>query len=460
MRTRHLVLLGFLAGNIAWARPAYELYGDGIAALKRKDCQAAISSLKKAIKKDSKETPKKRTYGMASTPYYPHLQLAKAFACAGDREKALAELAISERQGAYEGSEIRSLRASLTPPTPEPTAPRPTPSKPPPTRTATEDLSAGKAALKRGDTAAARTWFKRALAKDQTNREAKRLLQRLDQEEKVASLLSRARRAFQGTETDSAKPLLAEVLRLDPGNREALLLKRRLDEASAPPEPAPTKSPKEMAADLLLRAKKAQAAGRLDEASDLLRQASRLIPGDLTVVRRLAKVERLRTEARQRAESRQAIDEAKRLMRAGDLNRAKVLAAKAASLDLAGGEARALLTAIEAKLRAKHREPVPSPDEAVHQKLKLGVKAYFEGRYDDAIAYLSGIQATGRAAALTQVYLGAAYYSRYLLEGEQDRNLLASATSAFRRSRGIDAGVAPDPALFPPAIVDAWKNAL
>jgi len=87
-----------------------------------------------------------------------------------------------------------------------------------------------------------------------------------------------------------------------------------------------------------------------------------------------------------------------------------------------------------------------------------GVQAYFEGRYDDALAPLQQASSSLPRDAALRAYLGCAFYKKYLLSKGTDPALKQQAEEAFRAAAAADRAFSLDPRYFPPKIVAFYKE--
>jgi hypothetical protein len=96
--------------------------------------------------------------------------------------------------------------------------------------------------------------------------------------------------------------------------------------------------------------------------------------------------------------------------------------------------------------------PPPAP-------LVAGARAFFGAQYQQAVSLLAGADGLpGKAGAHALVLRAAARHALYLLGGERDAGLLASAQADARASRRLDPGLAPDPAVFSPRFIDLFRQ--
>ena len=103
-------------------------------------------------------------------------------------------------------------------------------------------------------------------------------------------------------------------------------------------------------------------------------------------------------------------------------------------------------------------ESVGGADEVVRvaaeRKARGAAVLQLRGRYDEAIADLEdALPAISRRPA-AHLYLGWAYYARYLAEGETDGTLVGRATEAIGEALRLDPGVEADRRFVSPRLVD------
>lgn len=466
-----------LAGRMAGAEEAYQSYEAGVKALNSGNCQAAVSSFQAAIAKDGKESAKKRTYGMNFIQYYPHVYLAKALACAGDKAKAMEEVQIAESQGAYRGGEIASIKAQIATPTPAPTTPTPpptvtTPSVDPKLAAAQKAADAGFAAYQKKDWERAVASFKEALANDGANAQAKKYLplalKEQAKKQQVDGAVAAAQSFFNSKKFVEAKAKADEALRLDPQNTVALDLSRRAaDEALKAPTPTldAAAQAKEKAAEEAKLGKQAALSGDWPGAFDHYTAANRLDPGNADIIQALAEASKEKDKAELARKADGEIKQARDLMAASSYSEAKKHADQALALDPGNQDARRLLSDINAAL-ARAVPPTTPPSTATatpvagaaKEKLRDGVRAFYSGKYDDALEKLGNARADLQALPAFHLYVGASYFSKYLLAGEQDASLKQNAVAEFKRARELDPAFRPDPKVLSPRIVEAFQT--
>jgi len=120
-----------------------------------------------------------------------------------------------------------------------------------------------------------------------------------------------------------------------------------------------------------------------------------------------------------------------------------------------------------AELAAAARPPSPSATPSASPvrgpapaELLAGAKAFFAAQYPQTVALLAGADGLpGKAGAQGLMLRAAARQALYLMGGEKDAGLLASAQADARASRRIDPQAVPDPQAFSPRFVELFRQA-
>ena len=95
------------------------------------------------------------------------------------------------------------------------------------------------------------------------------------------------------------------------------------------------------------------------------------------------------------------------------------------------------------------------------EPLRLGLEAYFGGRYEQAEQQFDAYLANhGRKIALAHFFRGAAHASRYYLSGEQDKQQRESALADFRASQNDSAQFQPPGQAIAPKILSLYSQAV
>lgn len=104
--------------------------------------------------------------------------------------------------------------------------------------------------------------------------------------------------------------------------------------------------------------------------------------------------------------------------------------------------------------------PTASPTRApVPEELRAGAQAFFAAQYPQTVALLAGADALpGKAGAQSLMLRAAARHALYLIGGEKDQSLLASAQTDVRASKRLDPQAGPDPQAFSPRFVELFKQ--
>ncbi len=102
---------------------------------------------------------------------------------------------------------------------------------------------------------------------------------------------------------------------------------------------------------------------------------------------------------------------------------------------------------------------LPAPAARMSPELLNGARAYFEGRYAEALRYLSQTQGQPpRAMARSHLLRAAARFSLFRSGGERDARLSVEAAHDVAACRKADPNLAPDPNYFSPAFSAFFKS--
>jgi hypothetical protein len=132
------------------------------------------------------------------------------------------------------------------------------------------------------------------------------------------------------------------------------------------------------------------------------------------------------------------------------------------------------LEAVSKEAVRKRAEPTPTPRPTATPsapptaspsrmppppELLAGARAFFGAQYPQAVALLAGAdRLPGRAGAQGLMLRAAARHALYLIGGEKDAGLLASAQADARAARRLDPRTGPDPQAFSPRFVDLFQQ--
>jgi len=94
----------------------------------------------------------------------------------------------------------------------------------------------------------------------------------------------------------------------------------------------------------------------------------------------------------------------------------------------------------------------PSPE------LLNGAKAYFEGRYEEALRYLSQTQGSARVMAQSHLLRAASRFALFRAGGEKEARLTQDAAQEVAACRKADPSLMPDPNYFSPAFAAFFKS--
>jgi len=104
--------------------------------------------------------------------------------------------------------------------------------------------------------------------------------------------------------------------------------------------------------------------------------------------------------------------------------------------------------------------PAAEPPGAPPAALLRAARAYFDGRYEEALALLARpLELRGRAAAQSHLFRAAARFALFRLGREQDAALRDQAAQDVAACRRADATLRPDPQSFSPAFGDFFRRA-
>ena len=122
----------------------------------------------------------------------------------------------------------------------------------------------------------------------------------------------------------------------------------------------------------------------------------------------------------------------------------------------AAARAAASLPAPPAVSPSAAAEPPGAPPAA----LLRAARAYFEGRYEEALAMLARpIDVRGRAAAQSHLFRAAARFALFRMGRERDAALRDQAVQDVAACRRADAALRPDPQSFSPAFAEFFRRA-
>jgi hypothetical protein len=110
------------------------------------------------------------------------------------------------------------------------------------------------------------------------------------------------------------------------------------------------------------------------------------------------------------------------------------------------------------RLRQSLSERVARVEGEARQRYSEGARAYFEGRYDEALSALDEASATVADDADLHAFIGCALYKKYLLDRSQDPSLKTRAEKAFRDALAIKADYRLDTRHFPPKVIAFFRE--
>lgn len=129
----------------------------------------------------------------------------------------------------------------------------------------------------------------------------------------------------------------------------------------------------------------------------------------------------------------------------------------AASPAAVDSTARALRQDLE-RLRRSVSDRVARGEDAARQRYSEGARAYFEGRYDEALSALDEASATVADDADLHAFIGCALYKKFLLDRSRDLSLKTRAEKAFRDALAIKSDYRLDTRHFPPKVVAFFRE--
>ncbi|MCI0699299.1 hypothetical protein L0337_45765 [candidate division KSB1 bacterium] len=179
-----------------------------------------------------------------------------------------------------------------------------------------------------------------------------------------------------------------------------------------------------------------------DKAEEAFLTAARLNKAEAARGRRyLDQIAAHRGATATRERAAQLLNESVALYNHGDLKAAKNKLLNVQRLDRANAPANDYLTKI-AQAENVARE---------------GIKAFFEGDYDDSIAKLSAAAQQYRVEASLQAILGCAYAAKYLLSGRAEQASYDHAAEKFARAKELDKNYKLDDRYISPAIIELFN---
>jgi hypothetical protein len=110
------------------------------------------------------------------------------------------------------------------------------------------------------------------------------------------------------------------------------------------------------------------------------------------------------------------------------------------------------------RLRRSVSDRVARGEDAARQRYSEGARAYFEGRYDEALSALDEASATVADDADLHAFIGCALYKKFLLDRSQDPSLKTRAEKAFRDALAIKSDYRLDTRHFPPKVIAFFRE--
>ncbi len=448
-------------------------YLRGVDELKKGHCMTAITEIAKALGYKAHASKYSLTHGMHGIGYFPHYQLARAYACQKQYKLAIDALGKCESEGVYKGDDLKRLRGEyereLQKRSEQPA------SAPEPVSAERELLSLAANALKEGRLTGARELALEALDKEPGSADAKALLKQVESAIQAKSraeaerLLKNGREALSKGDVDGAERIAKQVLALDPGSKEAVSLQEEvlrakqmvlLRRATAALKEMHWEEARRLAkqADALLtgseEARKILKEIEIDQAVEmsLARASQKKRRGDLDGAR--SELEGSLRQFPRRQELRRALSELKRLQ-------ARTARSELENNPAVGAVVRgpaAPQTADSSHPNGIGRASGAYEDAGIPHVLAAclirGIRAYHTGHYRQAIDTLTTCKS--QDAGLRRFYEGASSFTLYLLSDREDLAAKREAIERFRQATA--AGFEPEADLFLPELLETYRD--
>ena len=94
----------------------------------------------------------------------------------------------------------------------------------------------------------------------------------------------------------------------------------------------------------------------------------------------------------------------------------------------------------------------------VEKKIRDGIVAFFEGNYDQSIEQLTDAARDFDSNVNIYAFLGCAYAAKYLLLGEEDKELYESAINKFNKVKELDPNYQLDERYISPTIIKIFSG--
>lgn len=303
------------------------------------------------------------------------------------------------------------------------------------TRREESAFNEGVSAFKSGDFSTARSRMQEVVGLNGKYRgEAQRYLDQIDQAEREQRAFNEAVRAFQDGRFNEAQSGFQQVVRMNgPHKDEAQRYLGQIEAAA-----------KELAAfnDAVSKYEQKDYEG----ARAAFQQVINLRGAHASEARSyLARIETRGQDPKQAA--RQFVADARTAIGRKDYQAAVEKLKAAEALDPSNRDARQLLGQVE--------------ELAAEQPLRGGLRAYFEGNYEEAESQLTTyLNNNGRKRALAYFFRGAAHGSRFFLSGEQDAQQKQQALADFRALQPDARRFRPPEKYVPPKILALYSEAV
>ncbi len=406
MRLIRIIVLVLLCANcLVLAAEWYVSYENAVEAIQKQQWQRAVDLLNAAIAEKSDSKANAKTYGLRFIDYFPYLYRGIAFYHLGDYGRALEDLKKEERFGELgRATKDKGARQKLQQylnllDQQKGAAEKPPESKPPETqRPSIEPLfNEGVALFNQKNFDAAREKFNAVLQAEPNHAQAAIYLKRIEDE------IERARVAQ------------AEQEKREQINQEfsaGVELYKKQDIAGAE---------KRFQNVLALESSHGEAAKYLD------------------LIRRDKKTSEIVAPTKSEPTVDTAFDTAVALFESGDYKKAKER-----FLQVRASDARAndyLKTIADAE-----------------QKMEGGIRAYFEGDYDQAITELGECAKSYAQNAHLQAFLACAYAAKYFLAGAEEEEWVANARQHFSKVKELNSSYRLDDRYISPRIIELFAS--
>ncbi|HUF18304.1 MAG TPA: hypothetical protein VMS12_09710 [Thermoanaerobaculia bacterium] len=444
---RAIVILAFL---LSFALPMFADYRDsfsrGMQALDRKDWAGVRKHMSDAASQNPGEGERVKLYGMRFEVYLPFYYLGLANYHLGDCQAAVDAWRRADANGAVksQGSLYNQMQAfadecsskleqatpppDLEPPTPEPKPPTPGPKLPvvDPVRL-DKAISSATSAIERAKELAAAT-DRLGRASDTSGLFDGNLRQRQQQGQR---LLTSSQEALQTAQKGAGPGSIENA------EEAATLANRAIEEFRALEGIIDARKEEQRRARTATASARQAAMDRLEAAARSGRSVVRLAPSAGLPQALSASVGELETL----------------ISRAGRLSDS----ASASEIDAIRQQIEQLTRSVESGIQQLPSEDLPVP--AVPTPLLSGAVAYFNGDYARAIGMLENASLESEEARFHRaMFLAAARYALYLINGGRDADLRSLARQNVKEARSLSPDVTPSRTHFSPKFIRFYED--